>query len=208
MVFCSSCGHVRAVQPLSNIFSPQLAEANRSYDRTLNEKRTPLRFESGRIVDTCNAYLQEVKMSTILEGVNNKIISQEYLICPSIIALQSAGSPSTNAHFPASYGEELCSRLDLTTFRSSLSPRLNGAKRVLSALGIPLRTDKYACSFETGDWFFKVEVVAEAEFEKDGKTGWLVWVFDEAKTGNYRGYSALVIRDASSPGLLVAKVLP
>ena len=144
-------------------------------------------------------------MSMILEGVNNKIISQEYLICPSIIALQSAGLPSTNAHFPASYGEELCSRLDLTTFRSSLSPRLNGAKRVLSALGIPLRTDKYACSFETGDWFFKVEVVAEAEFEKDGKTGWLVWVFDEAKTGNYRVLPVSVRKEARGHGQTAAR---
>jgi hypothetical protein len=208
MAFCSSCGYVRAVQPFSNIFSPQLAEAYRSYDKTLTEKRTPLRFESGRIVDSCNAYLEEVKVSTILEGVNNEIISQEYLICPSIIALQSAGSTSTTAHFPASYGKELCSRLDLTTFPSSLRPRLNGAKRVLSALEIPLKTDKYACSFDTRDWFFKVEVVAEADFAKDGKVDWLVWLFDEAKTGNYRGYSVLLIRDVSKPGLLAAKVLP
>ena len=40
------------------------------------------------------------------------------------------------------------------------------------------------------------------------KTGWLVWVFDEAKTGNYRGYSVLLIRDVSKLGLLAAKVLP
>lgn len=142
-------------------------------------------------MDTCNAYLQEVKVSTILEGVNNEIISQEYLVCPSIIALRSAGSTSTAARLPASYGTELCSRLDLTTFPSSLRPRLNGAKRVLSALEIPLKADTCSCSFDTRDWFFKVEVVAEADFEKDGKIDWLVWLFDEAKTGNYRGYSCL-----------------
>jgi hypothetical protein len=35
-----------------------------------------------------------------------------------------------------------------------------------------------------------------------------VWLFDEAKTGNYRGYSVLVVNDVSRPGLLAAKVLP
>jgi hypothetical protein len=149
-----------------------------------------------------------MKVSSILEGVNNEIISQEYLICPSIVVLQSADSTSITTHLPVSYGTELCSRLDLTTFPSSLRPRLSGAKRVLSALEIPLEADKYACSFDTRDWFFRVEVVAEADFEKDGKTDWLVWLFDEAKTGNYRGYSVLVVSDVSRPGLLAAKVLP
>jgi hypothetical protein len=208
IALCGSCGHLRTAQPLSNIFSPLLAKACRAYDKTLAEKRTPLRFESGRTVDTCNAYLQEVKASSIMEGVNNRIISQEYLVCPSIVALRSAGSTTNTTQPPASYGKELCSRLDLTTFPSSLRPRLDGAKRVLSALEIPLRADAYSCSFDTRDWSFRIEVVAEADFEKDGKSDWLVWLFDEAKAGNYRGYSALVVSDVSRPGLLAAKILP
>jgi hypothetical protein len=208
MVLCCSCGGVGKAGSLPKILSPQLAEAFRAYDKTLTDRRTPLSFESGRTVDTCKAYLEEAKASSVSEGVNNKIISQEYLVCPSVVTLQSAGSTSTTTRPAASYGQELCRRLDLMSFPSSLRPRIDDSKRILSALGIPLETEKYSCSFDTRDRSFKVEVVAEADLTGDGKTDWLVWLFDEVKTGTYRGYAALVVSDVSKPGLLGAKVLP
>jgi hypothetical protein len=209
ITLCSSCGHLpNKVQSFSKIFSPQLEEAFGAYDKTMSERRTPLRFESGRVVDTCNAYLQEAKVSSIYEGVNNEIISQEYLVCPSVAVLQSAARSATTAGSINAYGRELCDRLDFMSFASSLRPRVDDTKRVLSALDNPLETDKYSCSFSSRDWFLKVEVVAEADFTEDGKTDWLVWVFDEAKTGNYRGYAVLLLSDVSKPGLLTAKTLP
>lgn len=209
ITLCSSCAHINdKARSLPNIFSPQLAEAFRAYDKTLTEKRTPLRFESGRAVDTCGAYLDEAKVSSISENVNNEIISIEYLVCPSVAALRSAVPTSKTAGLITVYGKELCGRLDLMSFASSLRPKISSTKRVLSALGMPLETDKYSCSFDSQDWAFKVEVVAEADFTGVGTTDWLVWLFDEAKGGNYRGYAVLLIRDVSKPGLLSAKVLP
>ncbi len=56
------------------------------------------------------------------------------------------------------------------------------------------------------DWFFKIEVVADTDLDGDGKRDWLLWLIDEAKSGNYRGYSVLTVNTVSEAGFLAAEV--
>jgi hypothetical protein len=70
---------------------------------------------------------------------------------------------------------------------------------------IPSTADDYAAMSDTPDWFYKIEAVANLDLDANGTCDWLLWLIDEAKTGNYRGYEALVIYSPPATGFLTAK---
>lgn len=189
------------------IFNRQLLDAYQAYEQTMSGKRNPLHFESGQVVDNCADYLQQSKISTITEGVNNRIVSQEYIICASVSLIKAANRHAGLRYQPDSYGKALFKRLDLRTFPSSIRQMADDKHFVLSSLdSIPSKADKYSVVSDTDDWFFKIEVVADTDLDGDGKRDWLLWLIDEAKNGNYRGYSVLTINTVSEAGFLAAEV--
>lgn len=46
------------------------------------------------------------------------------------------------------------------------------------------------------------------DLDNDGRKDWLLWLTDEAKNGNYRGYRALIVSNVSESEILQARVLP
>lgn len=123
------------------------------------------------------------------------------MICDSVAVLQKAqAAPRAEAV----YGEALARQLDFRTFPSSLHQRTTDASFTLENLASePLQTDRYTATLDSPDWFIRLELVAIADIDGDGRTDGLVWFTDESKTGTYLSVQALVAPDIDSTAPLI-----
>ena len=68
--------------------------------------------------------------------------------------------------------------------------------------GAAVKLEPTVAAYETKDMHVRLEVVATLDINNNAKPDWLLWLADEARTGNYRQYQTLVIYDASDSGPL------
>ena len=186
------------------IFSPDLASAFRSYERTMSQPGNPLLFESGRSVRDCRGYLEVPDEDEVGGTVYNRSIAGEYVVCDELELLRGAQPVAPARRPPSFYTSALIERLDLTSFRSSLRPELDQEPgSVLSAVPtLELKAKGFSVTSDTDDWYYLFEVVARADFTGDGREDWLVRFSDVAREGTYRDHSVLVVTDAGRPGRL------
>lgn len=175
-------------------------------DQTLAAKRTALKFVSGAMVTTCRDYLARVRAQDFIdEAVANRAVASEYVLCDSVAMLRGAAVSRGDDPFATERGQVLARRLDVSTFRSSLGPRIDDSHRVLADFAPSVTTSATEASLGGLDWRFRLRIVAVGDFDRDGTADWLVWLTDEAQDGNYRDYRALLIPNVSRPGLLAAR---
>lgn len=207
VVLMSGCAAGGDAQNVS-ILNPTVAAAFANFDETMASYRTPLSFENGTVVTSCEAYLAARTDAKIEEGIHNRIVSQEYLICDTIAALDATIGARVGHRLPVPYGDELRTRLDLRSFPSSLRPVADEYPRIgdLEQVG-DVRVEGHAVIVEMDDWHFRLEVVAEGDVSRDGYEDWLVWLIDEAHNGSYRDYSLLVIKRVDEKGCLRAATI-
>lgn len=176
------------------------------YEQVMAQPRPALEFVDGSQASNCREYLQQRQHKAVPEGVRNRSLSANYRVCPTIQALRHASPSPRFDHPDATAGEILRDRLDLRSFRSSLGPV---ASRYPTLTQLPdkrsLHVDYNTVTLLSEDWYMKLEVVARADIDHDGLEDWLVWLTDEARNGNYRGYESLVIYGVSGDGLLKAE---
>jgi hypothetical protein len=186
------------------IFDRELAGAFHDYDQVMVRPRTPISFESGRTAGNCTEYLAERTRGEISAAVSNRIVKSEYCVCDVLDLLRRAQPARAARRPPSLYAQEIVERLDLRSFLSSLRPRMEDDEHpVMRTLEIlSPRTDRFTVISDTEDWYYSFEVVARADFMNDGSEDWLVLFTDQAKEGNYRDYSVLVVKDVARPGLL------
>ena len=60
-------------------------------------------------------------------------------------------------------------------------------------------------SDETAEWRYRLELVAISDIDKNGKPDWVLWLSDESKSGNYRGYQTLIAYDVKQGNTISAK---
>ena len=79
-------------------------------------------------------------------------------------------------------------------FPSSLSQVLDEHKYSLNQLdGAAVKLEPTVAVYETKDTHYRLEVVAILDINNNAQTDWLLWLADEARTGNYRQYQTLII---------------
>lgn len=191
------------------IFNEELKVAYQHYDATLTLQRNSLLFESGASASNCEEYLTLKQSSVVADGVNNRNVSQEYLVCDSVALLKQAGARISTFRPSPGLGKELLHRLDLRTFPSSLRQRVDKQRVVPGSFRtLPMKADQYSVSSATEDWLFEIEVVAEFDIDGNGKHDWLLWLTDVARQGTYRAYHVLIVPNPSRHGLLSAEIVP
>lgn len=193
------------------IFDEKLSSAYKNYDTSAAEKRKEIVFESGAKAGNCQEYWREKEKSTVKEDVANMLYRSEYLMCDALQILKKAEAKNEFANqtdVSANYAKEIYSRLDLTSFPSSMSQQMTGKE-----VSFEQQKDKFSAKIEnnsivsdTKDWHFAVNIAAAADVNKNGKQDLIVWVIDEAKEGNYRSYSTLLIYDVENKGNLKATI--
>jgi len=189
----SGCGKY----PINNssnayIFNKSLMADYQNLDESLKKKRIEINFASGKSVNNCVDYLTEIKASHIFDGVNNTIHHGEYLTCEALDLLKSHNIITPKQK--TSYGELLSSSLDLSSFPSSVNQESQVYGKILQKLDPKnLKTGNYTVTRETDDWIYRIEVIAASDLNNDGTNDLILWLYDQAKNGNYHAYSTLIV---------------
>ena len=170
----------------------------------ISKERDEINFISGTPANNCSTYLKEVKKSAVKETVNDQIIHTEYLICEVYDLVN--GTKIVKQKFGENFGSILSSKLDLTSFRSSLNRRARVNGPTLIDLGKKLlTTDESSVTYETEEWFYRLEVVAITDLNHDGLQDWIVSLEDKSKAGNYHAGAILVVLGPTDATLLKAE---
>ncbi|WP_328184926.1 hypothetical protein [Marinobacter sp. OP 3.4] len=176
-----------------------------NYDEVMTESRPSLQFSDGATAHSCREYLELRRKADVLEGVENRSHLADYRVCDTLQALKSAAPVQQPYRPDVPAGEVLRNRLDLRSFRSSLGPASSHYHTLAEISGeLPVQVDDNTVTLESDDWYIQLEVVARADVDNDGHEDWLIWLTDEAREGNYRGYDSLVIHNVAGNGLLEA----
>ncbi|KAA8982884.1 hypothetical protein [Halospina sp. K52047b] len=201
LAFIAGCSLAGQATETDRIFNAGLQKAFQNHEQTLEKQRPPLRFISGTTVETCREYLAKTETEAVAEGVDNRTVSGEYLVCDSVAALNQGKKTGGIQYSPESYGKQLMARLDLRTFSSSLGPRVTDEQYTLADLALDaVDHSRFQVVFDSKNWHFALEVVASRDLNGNGRDDWLLWLVDEAKAGNYRDYEVLVAYDVGSSG--------
>lgn len=204
-VLVAACQERREVSSVT-LYNSELANALQDR-QILNKKRAALTFESGTTAQNCGEYLRLSASSMLKEEVNNQLAKSEYLACD--VAAILGDTKYTLVRKDAPFGQTLANRLDLRTFPSSLFQMLDEKKYSLSAVGArAVKVESTSATYETGDVHYRLELVATLDMNRNGKLDWVLWLADEAKSGNYRQYQTLIVQDARDTGSLRAVPYP
>lgn len=190
------------------ILNPELRTANADYATSMAAPRSPMMMGSGATVSSCGEYLALRDGVDIEPSPNNRIPALEYVVCDSLSVLQDA-SPVAATDISDNMGEALATRLDLRSFRSSMHQRTTDEAFTLQALvDHPLVIGAHKVELDSPGWYFKLEVVAVADMNANGKPDWLTRVVDQSLEGTYLAIYPLIIHDPGASGLLKASPLP
>lgn len=184
-----------------SVYNDQVAKALQQRRDADTRTRATLMFDSGATARFCSEYLRLLAASTLKEDVNNQIAKGEYLLCE---VLAMVGDRKLDAgRQDVTFGQALTTRLDLRSFPSSLFQALDENKHSLSRLDTKaIKVEPTRATYETKDWHFRLELVATLDVNNNGKPDWILWLADEAKSGNYRQYQTLIAHDVSDTGTI------
>lgn len=205
-----ACSHFTAPAPKDGmIFNRNLFSAYQHRAKTLSKTRTELLFDNGSTANDCSSYLALSHGHELDESVNNQSVKSEYLVCDALNLLSGAMNLAYRDANRTDYGKQLAAKLDLRSFPSSLYQMSNADKHTLNSL-FPrqVNTKGNTAILKTNDWTFKLEVVASALLDNNKQADWIVWLSDEANTGNYRAYTTLIIYNPGDRDSINAKTYP
>lgn len=208
--FCilSGCSNVNS-QNNHHILNGTLKSSYQDIDSSLSKNRSNLLFNNNEVANNCNSYTLLNSKYDVDESIYNQQVKSEYLICDALDILLNSSQVTNYKVNDLSFGEKLASKLDLRSFPSSLNRA--GTEEAHTLKSIFPEQSKYfdnVAELQTEDWTFAIEVVALAKINDNSFPDWIVWVLDEAKSGNYRGYSTFIIYDPENQKELEATVFP
>ena len=176
------------------ILNPGLLAEYTDYKKSLKSDRPELLFKNGKTATNCLSYFKLIQKTEVNKSNYNQSIKSEYLNCEALKILK--GHSMGSAKNKSNLGKALATKLDISSFPSSLSKTVNKEKYTLTAL-FPEKTKalKYESICETEEWVLRLEVVAVVKLNDNEKPDWIVWLSDESKSGNSRFYSTLVVYD-------------
>lgn len=162
-------------------------------------KKKDLNFAQDNIARSCQEYDSYADKYELEESVHNQIVKSEYLECDVLKLLSEKGEKIVKDHdFDESLGNQLVKKLDLSSFPSSLSRATDNKKVTLSDLfkddtSYQLTAKGASVELESDEWSYRLSIVAVMDVDDNHIQDWVVWLADESKDGNYRGYSTLII---------------
>jgi len=207
-LFITACNNSNT-DSQNRVFNQALFSSYQHRDTSLSEKRTELSFSGGVAAKNCSSYLVLAPKHDLEESVNNQIIKSEYLVCDALGLLAGTRKLDYQDASRSDYGKQLSRKLDLRSFPSSLHRMSDADKYTLNSL-FPgqVTTRGNLAILNTDDWTFRLEVVASVKLDNNNQPDWIIWLSDEAKVGNYRAYTTLVVYNPASDNSFKARVYP
>jgi hypothetical protein len=203
------CSNNRIIGDSIYILDGELSRSYQDIDNSLSIKRSKLSFSEGKEAYNCKSYFSLFPQYALEESVYNQQVKSEYLICDALKILSGSTGESSDEVKSLALGENLLSKLDLRTFPSSLNQAASDSSHTLKSL-YPNQTSfsGNVAEFQTEDWVLALEVVVVARINDNLEPDWVVWVTDESKSGNYRGYSTIIIYDPDDKVTFKATTYP
>ncbi len=99
----------------------------------------------------------------------------------------SEGTYETISYLPEENLEQfIVDRLNITTFRNSFGPARGPGMCYFADMGLsPTEISQGRIVFETESWYYCIEVVEQADVNKDGIEDLLITFLDDSKGGSY-----------------------
>ena len=187
----------------------QLEISYKNFDNAFKKTRNKLLFNGDLVANDCNSYFELTSKYDVEESIHNQQVKSEYLICDALNILSNSSGIYSEKVSDLDLGEELSSKLDLRSFPSSLNRASDERSHTLKSL-YPGQTTSIdnVVELQSEDWAFTMEVVALARINDNASPDWIVWVLDESKSGNYRGYSTLIVYDPEEQESFKAMTYP
>ena len=206
--FLVSCANTK-LQNAPYIPNEELSASYENFNDSFKKTRSSLLYNGGRTATDCQTYFDLTSKYEIDETIHNQLVKSEYLICDALKILSESSGVKTKNINASNSGEELLTKLDLRTFASSLFRLCDKNSYTLKSL-FPEHASSLAsvALVETENWAFTLEIVAVANINENSTPDWVVWVLDESKSGNYRGYSTLIIFDPNNQASYKATPYP
>lgn len=208
VAFFASCIIIMP-QDAPYLINKELLLSYSNFDDSFKKPHNPLTFGEDHIAKNCKTYFEMSSNHDIDETINNQMVKSEYLICDALKILSESSGVKTKNINASNSGEELLTKLDLRTFASSFFRLCDKNSYTLKSL-FPEHASSLAsvALVETEDWAFTLEIVAVANINENSTPDWVVWVLDESKSGNYCGYSTLIIFDPNNQAIYKATPYP
>lgn len=157
-------------------------------------------------VSTCQEFVSGIKEGpvNVEETTNNMQIFADYQPCITSWMLSRA-QPSKKSFLTGDFANLLLDHLDLSSFPSSLGPRLENNKQILEAFHFKdtKTTDKQVTINDNG-WTYEFTLLARGDFNSDGIEDLLIRFLDQAGEGNYFSLQTLILERNSSNAKITA----
>ena len=128
-----------------------------------------------------------------------------YAPCVAAALLRGAAAAASMPFELEKAGADIFERLDLATVRSSLAPRRPTEHYAFRDFDWRVsRLEPLALRLETGEFRYALDVLAAADFTREGRGQLLVRFSDKAKAGSYDATTILVLRRAPGSDIIEA----
>ena len=205
----AGCSTMPKTPDSTYILNTDLSDSYKNIKSALSQKRSKLLFDNGKAANNCHRYFALHSKYTLDESLHNQQVKSEYLMCDALKILSDSSGISSIKPKPSSLGKVLLSKLDLRTFPSSLNRLCSKKPCTLKSLHSHHSSfSGNVAKYEDEDWVFTLEVVAVANLNANSTPDWIVWVADESKAGNYKGYSTIILYDPDEKTLFKATTFP
>lgn len=131
-----------------------------------------------------------------------------FILAPVVAAFANPEKSPTVSHLPAKgIGQLIVDRLDITTFRSSLGPRIMAGQRHFADLGMkPVSVTDELVDFSDDEWTFTIRVLERRDQDGDGIEDLRVLLTDLSKISSYAAGASLTLTRQTPDGNLIALV--
>lgn len=148
-------------------------------------------------VRSCQEFVNNIGISRVVETIQNMHVYADYQQC-LVSWLFERGNSATTSFLEDGFSAVILDQLDLSSFPSSLGPRLDENKNVLS-------TFSFANTTETADkivindegWSYEYTLLARGDFNGDNKEDFVVRFLDQAGDASYFSVQTLLIEKTS-----------
>lgn len=126
--------------------------------------------------------------------------------CMLWLTIQNAQAPKKIEWSPDHLAQNIYAHLDLSSFNSSLGPRIKGTpKKHFPSLSLqnPVFTP-HGFSIESESFGYSLDLIALGDFDRNGQDDALVYWQDRAKAGSYNAASVLILAPPNEQGAILA----
>lgn len=144
-------------------------------------------------VNNCQQFINHIAAATVDETISNMHVYAEYQPCV-ISRLVDQAKPSNARFFQENFSSTIIDQLDLSSFASSLGPRLEENKKTLAAFEFSSMTESnHKVEIQDEGWAYEFTLLASGDFTGDGIEDLLVRFLDQSGDASYFSLQTLIL---------------